>query len=84
MLSRYWRGAETAGEPDIQALATELCTTPDIFCRATEIGTVISALLDRLDWPNETKLASREVLSGNAERDLAWMTKVCRYRGQIN
>jgi len=75
---------ETAGDRDVQALSTQLCTTSDIFCRAMETGTVISALMDRLDWPGETKLACRKVLAGYAERDLAWMAKVRSRTGRLN
>jgi hypothetical protein len=76
--------AETGGDRGVQALASELCTTPDIFCRALEIGTVVSALMDRLDWPGETKLACREVLAGYAQRDLALMAKVRARRGELH
>ena len=76
--------AETAGDRDVQALAAELCTTPGIFCRALEIGTVVSALLDNLDWPGETKLACREVLACYGQRDLAWMAKVRSRTGRLN
>jgi len=76
--------AETGGDRDFQALAAELCTTPDIFCRALEIGTVVSALMDRLDWPGETKLACREVLASYAGRDLALMAKMRSRTGQLH
>lgn len=76
--------AETAGDRDVQALAAQLCTTPDIFCRALEIGTVVSVLVDCLDWPGETKLACREVLAGYAQRDLAWVAKVRARRRELH
>lgn len=76
--------AETAGDRDVQALATELCTTSDIFCRALEIGTVVSALMDRLDWPGETKLACREVLAVFAERNLGSMMRGRARSGCLN
>ena len=63
---------ETAGDADINCMATEVCATTDILCRGLEIGTVVSALIDSLDWPHETKLACLVVLAGYAERDMAW------------
>ena len=76
--------AETAGDRDIELMAVERCTTHDIFCRSLEIGTVMSALMDRIDWPNETKLGCREILAAYAQQDLAWMAKVRRHKGMIN
>ena len=76
--------AETIGVDDVVVMATQVCTTQDVLCRALEIGNIVSALVDRLDWPLETKAACREVLAGFAERDMEWMARMRRYRRMLN
>lgn len=76
--------AETAGDRDIELMAAERCTSHDVLCRALEILTVMSVLIDRIDWPNDTKLGCREIMAAYAQQDLAWMAKVRRRKGMIN
>lgn len=75
---------DLASDPEAIALAAERCTTVDVLCRAIEIGTMLSALMDRLDWPPETKMACREVLALTAQNDLAGLVRARKRLGQVN
>jgi len=75
---------EVTGNRDIIDLAAEHCATPVEFCSAIEIGTVLSCLMDRLDWPGERKMACRELLAAMARRDLAGTMRARVRSGRIN
>jgi len=75
---------EVTGNRDIIDLAAEHCATPAQFCSAIEIGTVLSCLMDRLDWPGERKMACRELLAAMAQRDLAGMMRARVRSRRIN
>ena len=52
--------------------------------RALQIGTTVSALIDNLDWPAETKLACREFLANMGQKDMAWMAGLRRRQKALN
>jgi hypothetical protein len=54
---------------DIELMAAECCTTSDTLLRALQIGSIIGALIDELDWPMKHKWACREVLGILADKE---------------
>jgi hypothetical protein len=70
--------AESIGIPVVDDMAAQYCATREVFLRALLIGTTVSALIDHLDWPFETKSACREVLATLGQKDMAHMAEVRR------
>jgi len=75
---------DIGGNRDIIALAAEHCATPTDLCGAIEIGTMLSCLMDRLDWPGARKQACRELLTAMAQRDVASMMRARSRSGRLN
>jgi len=78
------RVQEVACDRDIIALAVERCAGPVDFCRAIEIGTVLSSLMDRLDWDGASKLVCRELLVVMAQRDQVGILRARARSGRLN
>jgi hypothetical protein len=68
----------------LDAMAAEFCTTRDVMIRALQVAITVSALIDSLDWPLDTKLACREFLATLGQRDLAWMAGLRRRQKALN
>ena len=75
---------EVTGDRDIIDLAAEHCATPVEFCSAIEIGTVLSCLMDRVDWPGARKQACRELLAAMADSDVTSMMRARSRSGRLN
>ena len=72
--------ATLAVSSELDAMASEYCTTRDVYVRALQISVTISALIDNLDWPSDTKMACREFLAALGQKDMAWMAELRRRR----
>lgn len=78
------RVQEAASDRGIIALAAEHCAMPVDFCRAIEIGTLLSCLMDRVDWAGPSIVACRELLAGMAQRDQATTMRARALSGRLN
>jgi hypothetical protein len=70
--------AALRGDRDLDDMAAKYCATRDAFLRALQISVTVSALIDHLDWPFETKTACREVLAATGQIDMAYLAEVRR------
>jgi len=75
---------EVTGNRDIIDLAAEHCVTSIDFCGAIEIGTMLSCLMDRVDWPGARKQACRELLAAMADSDVTSMMRARSRSGRLN